>query len=102
MPSDPPKITGGERIRSVAVKDVTGWSKDNDHQVLTLKGEAPGDVSSYTLTLQADNLDPFFAHAEFPFKARCPSDLDCKETTPLCPPLQADVPPIDYLAKDFL
>jgi hypothetical protein len=102
MPSDPPKITGGERIRSVAVKEVIGPSKDNNHQVLTLKVEAPGDFSTYTLTLQADNLDPFFEHAEFSFKARCPSDLDCKETIPPCPPVQADVPPIDYLAKDFL
>ncbi len=105
MPSDPPKITGGERIRSVAVNpvnDATDWDFDGNHVVLDLKVAAPGDFSNYTLTLQSPNLDLFFASAVFSFKARCPSDLDCKETTPLCPPVQADVPPIDYLAKDFL
>jgi len=100
-----PTIDGGETVRSVAVNpinDATDWNFDGDHLVLDLKVAAPGDFSNYTLTLQSPNLDLFFASAVFSFKARCPSDLDCKETPPLCPPLQADVPPIDYLAKDFL
>ena len=103
-------IGGCETIRSVAVNPIHAddWDVDGDHLVLNLKVAAPGDFSNYTLKLQnPDNninpaLDPFFANAEFSFKARCPSDLDCKETTPPCPPVQADVPPIDYLAKDFL
>jgi hypothetical protein len=84
------------------INDATDWELDGDHLVLWMTVVAPGDFSNYTLTLQSPNLDPFFASAVFSFKARCPSDLDCKETTPPCPPLQADVPPIDYLAKDFL
>jgi hypothetical protein len=100
-----PTIDGGETIRSVAVNpisDATDWELDGDHLVLWLTVAAPGDFSNYTLTLQSAKLDPFFASAVFSFKARCPSDLDCKETTPLCPSVEADVPPIDYLAKDFL
>jgi hypothetical protein len=100
-----PAISGGETIRSVAVNpvnDATDWNFDGDHLVLWITVAAPGDFSNYTLTLQSPTLDLFFASAVFSFKARCSSDLDCKETTPLCPPLQADVPPIDYLSKDFL
>ena len=103
-------VDGGETIRSGAVNPIQAadWDMDGDHVVLNLKVAAPGDFSNYTLKLQnLDNnispaLDPFSASAVFSFKARCPSDLDCKETTPPCPPVQADVPPIDYLAKDFL
>src|SRR6266853_2799914 len=107
-----PKVTidGGETIRTVAVDaidDGTDWSFDGNHVVLDLTVAAPGDFSNYTLKLeslaiQSPLLDPFFASATFSFKARCPSDLDCEPTTPPCPPVQADVPPIDYLARDFL
>jgi hypothetical protein len=100
-----PTIDGGETIRSVAVNpvnDATDWEFDGDHVVLRLTVAAPGDFSNYTLTLHSAALDPFFASAIFSFKARCPSDLDCQATTPPCPPVQGDVPPIDYLSKDFL
>jgi hypothetical protein len=100
-----PTIDGGESIRTVAVNavnDTTDWALDGNHLVLYLTVLAPGDFSNYTLRLQSTKLDPFFAEADFSFKARCPSDLDCKAPTPLCPPEQADVPPINYLAKDFL
>jgi hypothetical protein len=101
----PPTIDGGESIRTVtvnAVNDHTDWAMDGNHVVLQLTVLAPGDFSNYTLKLQSRKLDPFFAEVNFSFKARCPSDLDCKAPTRLCPPEQADVPPIDYLAKDFL
>ena len=100
-----PTIDGGETIRSVAVNpinDATDWELDGDHVVLRLTVAAPGDFSNYTLMLQSATLDPFFTSTVFSFKARCPSDLDCKATAPPCPPVQGDVPPIDYLAKDFL
>src|SRR4249919_2085816 len=101
-------IDGGETIRSVAVNpinDATDWQILGGHAVLWLTVAAPGDFSNYTLKFQSldpnhPTLDPFFASTIFSFKARCPSDLDCKETTAPCPPLQAEVPPIDYLAKD--
>jgi len=100
-----PTITGGETIRSVsvnAVNDMIDWSLDDDHLVLTLTVPAPGDFSNYTLEIQSDVLDVFYSRTVFSFKARCPSDLDCEEPPVLCPALAAEVPPIDYLAKDFL
>jgi hypothetical protein len=101
-------ITGGEVIRSVAVRpidDATAWSTDIDGRpLLTLRVDAPGDFSFYTLDLvsKSQRLDTFFDHALFSFKALCPSDLDCATVSPSCPSLAGEVPPIDYLAKDFL
>jgi hypothetical protein len=100
-----PTIQGGETIRTVAVEpldDASDWGWSEEHLVLTLRVTAPGDFSSYTLTIQSPFLDPFFNQVQFSFKARCPSDLDCQVQPPPCPPVTADVPPIDYLAKDFL
>lgn len=101
-------ITGGEVIRSVAVEpivDATAWSTDADGRpLLTLSVDAPGDFSFYTLKLvsKSQRLDAFYDRAVFSFKALCPSDLDCASVLPSCPPLVGEVPPIDYLAKDFL
>jgi hypothetical protein len=110
-----PTITGGEVISTVTVKPidvVTDWGSDEGHLVLTLHVANPGDFSNYTLTIPSKpsksppepsfNLDPFFNQVLFSFKAHCPSDLDCQPKPPLCPPVTTDVPPIDYLAKDFL
>jgi hypothetical protein len=99
-----PTITGGETIASVDVLPIppTAWGWDEGHLTLTLAVEAPGDFSNYTLTIFASGLDPFFDWIQFSFKAGCPSDLDCAPTTPLCPPVLGDPPPIEYLAKDFL
>jgi hypothetical protein len=69
--------------------------------VLTLHVAAPGDFSTYTLTLANALLDPYFDHVGFSFKARCPSTLDCEAPPIVCPPEPANPPPIDYLAKDF-
>src|ERR1043166_1892659 len=100
-----PTITGGESIPTVSVQpiDDKDWSFDSGHLVLTLNVVARGDFSFYILKLQSDALDtPFFDHAQFSFKARCPSRLDCEPKPAICPPVSADVPPINYLAKDFL
>jgi hypothetical protein len=99
-------ITGGESIPTVAVKpinDATDWSTDAaGRPLLTLHVAAPGDFSFYTLTLTSAVLDSFFSQARFSFKANCPSDLDCEAPPRQCPPPGGDLPPIDYLAKDFL
>ena len=99
-------ITGGETIPTVAVNpinDATDWSTDAaGRPLLRLTVAAPGDFSFYTLTLSSPVLDRFFDHAAFSFKALCPSDLDCAPPPVICPPLPEDLPPIDYLAKDFL
>ena len=100
-----PLITGGETIPTVSVLPVGAgdWSKDTEGRpLLTLHVAAPGDFSFYTLTLTSNVLDPFFNHANFSFKALCSSDLDCESPPAPCPPLKGSLPPITYLAKDFL
>lgn len=99
-----PVISGGETIPTVAVGPIAGtdWGYDEGHLVLTLRVAAPGDFSTYWLTITSPHLDPFFDRVPFSFKALCPSDLDCETPAPVCPPLPNIAPPIDYLAKDFL
>lgn len=99
-----PAITGGETIPTVAVQPIGpgDWGWDDQHAVLTLSVAAPGDFSTYTLSLPSSVLDPFFAQVSFSFKAGCPSDLDCAAAAAPCPAAAGDIPPIDYLAKDFL
>jgi hypothetical protein len=105
-PGVPPvTISGGERIPAVAVNpinDYADWAIDGSHLVLSLTVRAPGDFSEYTLAVNSPRLDPLFAQARFSFKARCPSDLDCRPPPVVCPVPPSDAPPIDYLAKDFL
>jgi uncharacterized phage protein gp47/JayE len=100
----PVTITGGERVRTVAVKPIQDgdWSGDDSHLILSLTVASPGDFSLYTLTVNSPLLDPYFSSAPFSFKARCPSDLDCRPAPPVCPVPPSGAPPIDYLAKDFL
>ncbi|WP_375494017.1 baseplate J/gp47 family protein [uncultured Nostoc sp.] len=100
------QITGGETIPTVPVNpinDATDWMTDREGRpILILTVVQLGDFSLYTLTLNSPRLDLFFNQSIFSFKALSPSDLDCETPTPVCPPLQEDIPPIDYLAKDFL
>ena len=99
-----PTITGGETIATVPVLPVADadWSWDEAHVVLTLRVAAPGDFSTYRLKIPSPVLDPFFDNVPFSFKAQCPSDLDCEAPAQPCPPAEADTPPINYLARDFL
>jgi hypothetical protein len=99
-----PTITGGDAIPSVAVAAVqpSDWGMDGTHVTLVLHVAAPGDFSTYALTLASPWLDAFFATAPFSFKALCPSDADCEIPPPPCPRPQGTRPPISYLAKDFL
>lgn len=103
-------ITGGETIPEVAIlnratiNEAAHWTTETTtgQPILTLTVAAPGDFSRYVLTLKSTRLDPFFSQVTFSFKALCPSDLDCETPAPICPPDEPDIPPIDYLAKDFL
>ncbi|HSZ60719.1 MAG TPA: baseplate J/gp47 family protein [Terriglobales bacterium] len=101
-----PTITGGETIPTVAVLSIdpaTDWSEDADGRpLLTLHVAAPGDFSFYTLIILSDAIDPFYNHVQFSFKALCPSGLDCETPPSPCPPPGGTLPPITYLAKDFL
>jgi hypothetical protein len=100
-----PMINGGETISTVPVLPVAAgdWSQDAEGRpLLTLHVAAPGDFSFYTLTISNSVLDPFFNHVKFSFKALCKSDLDCEAVPAACPPGTGTLPPISYLAKDFL
>jgi hypothetical protein len=95
-------ITGGQTIPSVAVTSMD-WSDDPaGRPLLTLHVAAPGDLSTYTLSLTNSALDPFFSEFPFAFFAGAASPLDCKAPATAPAPPAANVPPIDYLAKDFL
>jgi hypothetical protein len=101
--SAPVTISGGEVITTITVnEDAISWSADREgRQVMAVTVAAPGDFSTYRLTIFSGSLDPFFASASFTFKANCPTTLDCATHPPGCPPEAADQVPIDYLAKDF-
>ncbi|HXT30462.1 MAG TPA: baseplate J/gp47 family protein [Vicinamibacterales bacterium] len=101
-------ITGGDTVATVDVLPLTAasWDTRAGRPTLDLFVAAPGDFSTYVLTLVsrpvvAPALDRFFDHVEFSFKAGCPSTLDCRQPPIDCPPPADAAPPIDYLAKDF-
>jgi hypothetical protein len=98
-------ITGGDRVPTVPLAPIAAadWSTDaQGRPVLALHALAEGDFSFYTLTLSSSHLDRFFRSSAFTFKVECPSDFDCAPPPRLCPPDDAEAPPIDYLAKDYL
>ena len=97
-------IEGGVRITGIRVQGpVTAAGK-----VLTVKVNAAGDFSTYTLRLVANavnaatpaGFDPQLSSVDFSFKVACPSDFDCQQTS-VCPPPALPQAPIDYLAKDY-
>ncbi len=103
--TQPVTICGGETIGSVAVLPIdesTAWSADEDgNPILSLSVAAPGDFSTYKLTIRSTALDPYFDSAAFSFKANCASDLDCAPPAPVCPAPADTSVQINYLAKDF-
>lgn len=104
--AQPTKLTidGGESIPTVETPAIgaVNWSVLNGRPLLSFSVAGPGDFSIYTLRVENTLVDPFFQTTKFSFKANCPTDLDCKKEPPECPPIEAEMPPIDYLAKDFL
>jgi hypothetical protein len=101
----PVTITGGAVETAIAVgpiNEATDWSADTEGRpVLALTVPAPGDFSTYRLTIASDQLDPFFDQASFRFKANCPATLDDPPPVRGGPGPTAEPVPIDYLAKDF-
>jgi hypothetical protein len=89
------EVKGGVRITGLKTLSA---SRQNDHIVVAV--DQAGDFSPYTLSIDADWMDPRFNHVSFSFKAGCPSDFDCR-TGQICPPEQLAAPAIDYLAKDY-
>lgn len=95
-------ITGGQSIPSVPVTSLVWSTGTANRPVLTVNVAAPGDSSIYTLSLTSHRLDPFFSHARFSFVAGDATTLDCETPAAMSQAPAADIPPIDYLAKDFL
>ncbi len=100
-------ITGGDSVPTIPVAAIVSpgdWGTDAEGRpLLTVHAAVEGDFSDYTLTLAgAPALDLVFSSTRFSFKANCPSDFDCAPGPLVCPPDEAPVPPIDYLAKDFV
>ena len=103
-------VTGGDSVPTVPVGPIkpADWGSDAEGRpLLTLHALIAGDFSDYTLTLSIPPADPqlldiVFASTLFSFKANCPSDFDCAPPAHACPPDDMPVPPIDYLAKDYL
>lgn len=78
----------------------------NPARVLVVRTDQTGDASTYILRLIPPNLtssppfDPRLDRVSFSFKAECPSEFDCQQSLD-CPDSVADLPQIDYLAKDY-
>lgn len=102
------RLCGGVRVRDPVVVGVEVCEhadpETDDCAVLTV--EPIGDFSTYTLRVVGDDggahpaFDPCYSSLEVDFQAMCPSPLDCV-TVQDCPEPAGDVPPIDYLAKDY-
>jgi hypothetical protein len=97
-------ITGGERIRDLAVVKVGIGEQSN---MLIVKVNKPGDRSTYTLLLKPDphvlRLDSQLAEVDFTFNSIDSIDqhkIDCN-IAQVCQPELPPMPEIDYLAKDF-
>lgn len=98
------RITGGWPTQSTRVIRIQhrDWSWDAaGRPVLTLVVPAPGNFSTYRLTLDGSALDPYFATAQFSFEADTPRTVDCEAPDAIAPPVKEALPTIDYLAKDF-
>ncbi len=83
-------ITGGEvvthrRGRPDRRGGRTGAPTARAGRSWRLRCPAPGDFSTYRLTILSGKLDPFFDSAPFRFKANCPTTLDCATPAPSCP-----------------
>lgn len=103
------RIEGGERVRNVAVKQVSIGAGDQD-KVLTVKVDRRGDFSLYTFRLvkgvslphlPPDGFDRILSAVDFSFKVNCPSDFDCQKVR-VCPIPRQREPDINYLAKDYV
>jgi hypothetical protein len=102
----PPAVTvtiaGAGATATISADDPAAWSADSEGRpVLALTVPAPGDFSTYTLSIHSDQLDPFFSSVPFTFKASCPTTLDYAAPPTACPGPADEQVPVDYLAKDF-
>ncbi|MCP4042009.1 MAG: putative baseplate assembly protein [Gammaproteobacteria bacterium] len=114
-------IDGGERIQHITIDWIApattlpageppGLVDELDplENFLVIRTKLYGDFSLYSLRLVASPVDdtppaafdPHLSSLQFSFKVQCASDFDCAITTP-CQTPPAEVPQLDYLAKDY-
>jgi|AraplaMF_Col_mMF_1032025.scaffolds.fasta_scaffold00035_119 hypothetical protein len=101
------RIEGGERIRDIEVTAVT-MAPGGQANVVEVEVDRAGDFSFYRLSLATSLVDPNpppefdaqLAGIDFSFKAECPTSFDCQPRW-ICPCPPEDLPPIDYLARDY-
>jgi hypothetical protein len=99
----PVTITGGVAPVVGTITEETDWGADSQGRpVLSLSVAAPGDFSTYRLTVISTKLDPFFDWAPVDFKVNCPNALDDAAAPGGLAPPEATPVPIDYLARDFV
>lgn len=97
-------IDGGVRVTGINVVDPVAAAGNT----VTLKVDAAGDFSTYTLRLVTSSaisspppgFDPLLSEVQFSFKVNCESDFDCR-VDPGCLDLKTADPYINYLAKDY-
>ncbi len=102
---DSRRSRGGETIPTVAVLPIadTDWGFDDGHVVLTLRVAAPGDFSTYTLTISEPGTRPASSIMS-PSRSRpaaLPTSTASRRRRRVRRP-QATRRPSNYLAKDFL
>jgi hypothetical protein len=98
------RIEGGVSIPTVAAMRIRreDWRREHNGRpslAVRVLRRTPFDLSTYTLTLTGDQVDPFFASAPFTFD---PDDGGGGRRKPgaRVPP-EAPPPIVDYLAKDY-
>lgn len=103
-------VEGGVRIRDIVITDARFHEHDDGDVCLLLTVDKTGDFSTYCVCLIEPSagaerqlppgIDPRYACAPFSFRIDCAATLDCRPEP--CPPaLRPDLPPIDYLARDY-
>ena len=95
-------IDGGIRIKGgylTGEVQVTNVEAGPAPTVLALSVAPIGDYSTYTLSLNRENIDPLFSQLAFKFRPGCFSAECAPEWEPAPAPIED--PTIDYLAKDY-
>ena len=83
IPADLRRISIAGGVRVVGIRPVNATVESAS--VLRIDVDRGGDYSLYTLTLDANDLDPIKRATVFSFMASCPTDADCLPAP--CPPL---------------
>ena len=96
--TDKVRISGGERVRDIAITGVSVLAPGSD--TIVVKVDRTGDFSTYTLAIEDATMDLAYAEVDFTFKAGCPARFDCAPRSD-CPEPVLEEPPIDYMAKDY-